>query len=72
MVAFASSLDQAGLIAHTAGDVALLLNFMAGFDPKDSTSIDKDKTDYSASLNNSIKGLTVGLPREYFGDGLKL
>ncbi|SFV88417.1 Aspartyl-tRNA(Asn) amidotransferase subunit A @ Glutamyl-tRNA(Gln) amidotransferase subunit A [hydrothermal vent metagenome] len=70
MIAYASSLDQAGPMAQTAEDVALTLNVMAGFDEKDSTSAERDVEDYTANLNNSIKGLTIGLPKEFFSDGL--
>ena len=70
MIAFASSLDQGGPITQNAEDAALMLNSMAGFDPKDSTSIDQPVPDYSATLNDSIKGLKIGLPKEYFADGL--
>ncbi len=70
MIAFASSLDQAGPITQTAEDAALLLNAMAGFDPKDSTSVEKDVPDYTATLGNNIKGLKIGIPKEYFGEGL--
>ena len=70
MVAFASSLDQAGPMAHTAQDCALLLNTMAGFDPLDSTSSQEPVSDYTADLDNPLAGLRIGLPREYFGDGL--
>ena len=70
MIAYASSLDQAGPFAQTAEDCALLLNAMAGFDPKDSTSIDQPVPDYRAELNNSLKGLKIGLPKEYFTDNL--
>jgi aspartyl-tRNA(Asn)/glutamyl-tRNA(Gln) amidotransferase subunit A len=70
MVAFASSLDQAGPMAHSAEDCALLLNTMAGQDPLDSTSSEMPTEDYCAKLDNSLQGLRVGLPREYFGDGL--
>ncbi|WP_434679749.1 Asp-tRNA(Asn)/Glu-tRNA(Gln) amidotransferase subunit GatA [Pseudomonas sp. R1-18] len=70
MIAYASSLDQAGPMARTAEDCALLLQGMAGFDPQDSTSIDEPVPDYSASLNASIKGLRIGLPKEYFSAGL--
>jgi aspartyl-tRNA(Asn)/glutamyl-tRNA(Gln) amidotransferase subunit A len=70
MVAFASSLDQAGPMAHSAEDCALLLNTMAGQDPLDSTSSEVPTEDYCARLDNSLEGLRVGLPREYFGDGL--
>ncbi|VAW93890.1 Aspartyl-tRNA(Asn) amidotransferase subunit A @ Glutamyl-tRNA(Gln) amidotransferase subunit A [hydrothermal vent metagenome] len=70
MIAFASSLDQAGPITQTAEDAALLLNAMAGFDEKDSTSVEQDVPDYTADLGNDLKGLKIGLPKEYFGDGL--
>ncbi len=70
MIAFASSLDQGGPMAHTAEDCALLLQGMAGFDLKDSTSVDEAVPDYSATLNDSIEGLKIGLPKEYFADGL--
>ena len=70
MIAFASSLDQGGPIARTAEDAALLLNAMAGFDPRDSTSLDRPVPDYTATLANDIRGLRIGLPREYFGEGL--
>ncbi|OAI94301.1 MULTISPECIES: Asp-tRNA(Asn)/Glu-tRNA(Gln) amidotransferase subunit GatA [Pseudomonas] len=70
MIAYASSLDQGGPMARTAEDCALLLQGMAGFDPKDSTSIDEPVPDYSASLNGSLQGLRIGLPKEYFGAGL--
>jgi len=70
MIAFASSLDQAGPMTQTAEDAALLLQAMAGFDPKDSTCVDQEVPDYSANLNESLDGLTIGLPKEYFGEGL--
>ncbi len=70
MIAYASSLDQGGVIAQTAEDCALLLKVMAGFDSKDSTSIDTPVPDYSASLNDKLEGKVIGLPEEYFGDGL--
>ncbi|WP_423192676.1 Asp-tRNA(Asn)/Glu-tRNA(Gln) amidotransferase subunit GatA [Cupriavidus sp. H18C2] len=83
MIAFASSLDQGGPMAHTAEDCALLLNAMAGFDPKDSTSlspeqggVDEDFTRLlgqpraGASASQPLAGLRIGLPREYFGEGL--
>lgn len=70
MIAFASSLDQGGPMARTAEDCAILLNTMAGFDEKDSTSIDQAVPDYTATLNNSLEGLKIGLPKEYFGAGL--
>lgn len=70
IAAYASSLDQAGVITHTAEDAALMLNVMAGYDAKDATSMKLDVPDYSASLNNAISGLSVGLPKEYFSDDL--
>ena len=70
MVAFASSLDQGGPFARTAEDAGLLLNAMAGFDECDSTSVDEAVPDYTKTLNDSIKGLRIGLPKEFFGDGL--
>ena len=71
MVAFASSLDQAGPMARSAEDCALLLTAMCGPDlDRDSTSIDKPAEDYSRSLNESIKGLRIGVPKEFFGAGL--
>jgi aspartyl-tRNA(Asn)/glutamyl-tRNA(Gln) amidotransferase subunit A len=70
MIAYASSLDQAGPMARTAEDCALLLQGMAGFDVNDSTSIDEPVPDYSAGLNASLQGLRIGVPKEYFGAGL--
>ncbi len=70
MVAFASSLDQAGPMARSAGDCALLLQAMAGFDERDSTSMNQLVPDYHAALLSRLDGLRVGLPREYFGEGL--
>ena len=70
MIAFASSLDQGGPMAASAEDAAHLLNAMAGFDPKDSTSAEEPVPDYTASLGDSLAGLRIGLPREYFGEGL--
>jgi aspartyl-tRNA(Asn)/glutamyl-tRNA(Gln) amidotransferase subunit A len=70
MIAFASSLDQAGPMTRSAEDAALMLQAMAGFDPKDSTSVDEPVPDYSAGLNDSLTGLKIGLPKEYFGAGL--
>jgi aspartyl-tRNA(Asn)/glutamyl-tRNA(Gln) amidotransferase subunit A len=66
MVAFASSLDQGGPLAKSAEDLALLLDAMAGFDARDSTSMERPKDDYAAALGRGVKGLTLGLPREYF------
>ncbi|MBD1553349.1 Asp-tRNA(Asn)/Glu-tRNA(Gln) amidotransferase subunit GatA [Pseudomonas typographi] len=70
MIAYASSLDQGGPLARTAEDCALLLQGMAGFDPKDSTSIDEPVPDFSAGLNTSLEGLRIGVPKEYFSPGL--
>lgn len=70
MIAFASSLDQGGPMARTAEDCALLLNVMASFDPKDSTSIDREVPDYTKDLNTPLQGLKVGIPKEYFEAGL--
>ncbi len=70
MIAFASSLDQAGVITRTAADAARLLGVMAGFDPRDSTSIDEPVPDYLAGINQSIKGLRVGIVRQHFDAGL--
>ncbi len=71
MIAFASSLDQGGPFARTAEDAAVMLMAMAGFDPRDSTSVDRPVDDYRARLNDSLKGLRIGLPREFFGEGLE-
>jgi len=70
MIAFASSLDQGGPMTRSAEDAALLLQVMAGFDERDSTSVDRPVPDYSAGLNGSLEGLRIGLPGEYFSDGL--
>ena len=71
MVAFASSLDQAGPMARTAQDCALLLSAMCGPDPdRDSTSLDVPAEDFTQSINNSIEGLRIGIPKEFFGEGL--
>src|SRR5271155_4083656 len=70
LVAFASSLDQAGVFARSAADAAAVLQVMAGFDPKDSTSVDAPVPDYSAALGAPLKGLKIGLLREFF-DGLE-
>jgi len=70
MIAFASSLDQGGPMTQTAEDAALLMNTMAGFDAKDSTSAAKPVNDYTASLNDSISGLKIGLPKQYFDNSL--
>ncbi|ASU36953.1 Asp-tRNA(Asn)/Glu-tRNA(Gln) amidotransferase GatCAB subunit A [Herbaspirillum sp. meg3] len=70
MIAFASSLDQGGPIAKTAEDCGLLLNAMTGFDQRDSTSLERPKEDFNRSLNDSLKGLRIGVPKEFFGAGL--
>ena len=75
MIAFASSLDQAGPMAKSAEDCALILNVMAGFDERDSTSLNRPKEDYTCGLANMqsslpLKGLRIGLPKEYFAHGL--
>ena len=70
MIAFASSLDQAGTITRSAEDAALMLQAMAGFDGKDSTSVDEPVPDYSATLNDSLAGLRVGIVRQHFDEGL--
>ncbi len=70
MIAFASSLDQAGPLARSAEDAALMLNVMAGLDLKDSTSIDLPAEDYTATLNQSLSGLRIGIPRQHFAQGL--
>jgi aspartyl-tRNA(Asn)/glutamyl-tRNA(Gln) amidotransferase subunit A len=70
MVAFASSLDQAGVLARSAEDCALLLGVMAGFDTRDSTSVDAPVPDYRASLDRPLQGLRVGLLQEFFDKGL--
>jgi aspartyl-tRNA(Asn)/glutamyl-tRNA(Gln) amidotransferase subunit A len=70
IIAFASSLDQAGPMARSAEDCALLLNAMAGHDPKDATSLNHPREDYTRHLNVPIKGLRIGLPDEFWGDGI--
>jgi aspartyl-tRNA(Asn)/glutamyl-tRNA(Gln) amidotransferase subunit A len=70
MIAFASSLDQAGVLARSAADAALVLGAMAGFDERDSTCADAPVPDYTATLADDIAGLRIGLPAEYFGKGL--
>jgi len=70
IVAFASSLDQAGPIAKTVRDAAMMLGVMAGHDPKDSTSVDTPVPDYEASIGKGVKGLRVGVPKEYRVDGM--
>jgi aspartyl-tRNA(Asn)/glutamyl-tRNA(Gln) amidotransferase subunit A len=70
MIAYASSMDQAGTFTQTAEDAALLLGEMAGFDERDSTSIDREVPDYTATLNDSLAGLKVGVPKEFFAEGM--
>jgi len=70
IVAFASSLDQAGPIAKSAADLALLMNVMAGFDERDSTCLERPKEDYGRLLDTQLKGLRIGVPKEYFGEGV--
>ncbi|MBI5898051.1 MAG: Asp-tRNA(Asn)/Glu-tRNA(Gln) amidotransferase subunit GatA [Rhodocyclales bacterium] len=70
MIAFASSLDQAGPMAKSAEDCALLLNAMAGFDPRDSTSLERPAEDYARDLEQPLAGLRIGLPKEFFGAGM--
>lgn len=70
MIAFASSLDQGGPMTQTAEDAALVLNAMAGFDVKDSTAADEAVPDFTEKLSHDLKGLKIGLPKEYFGEGL--
>ncbi|HUK04931.1 MAG TPA: Asp-tRNA(Asn)/Glu-tRNA(Gln) amidotransferase subunit GatA [Burkholderiales bacterium] len=70
MIAFASSLDQGGPIAKSAEDLALLMNAMAGFDARDSTSLERPAEDYARELGTSLAGLRIGLPKEYFAEGV--
>jgi aspartyl-tRNA(Asn)/glutamyl-tRNA(Gln) amidotransferase subunit A len=71
MIAFASSLDQGGPMTRSAEDAALLLGAMAGFDPRDSTSVEREAEDYTAALDTPLKGLKMGIPAEYFGPDLQ-
>ena len=70
MIAFASSLDQGGVVAHSAEDAAIVLQAMAGFDPRDSTSVERPVDDYLVGIDRPLEGLRIGLPREYFAEGL--
>jgi aspartyl-tRNA(Asn)/glutamyl-tRNA(Gln) amidotransferase subunit A len=70
MIAFASSLDQAGPMGRSAEDLALMMNVMAGFDERDSTSLQRDKEDYTRDLNKPLTGLRIGLPKEFFAEGM--
>ena len=67
MIAFASSLDQGGPMARSAEDCALLLDAMAGFDERDSTSLDRPRENYARDLDKPLAGLKIGLPKEFFG-----
>jgi aspartyl-tRNA(Asn)/glutamyl-tRNA(Gln) amidotransferase subunit A len=71
MIAFASSLDQAGPMGKSAEDLALMLSVMAGFDARDSTSLERPPEDYARELGLSLEGLRIGLPKQYFGDGVE-
>ena len=70
LVAFASSLDQIGPITKDVRDSAILLNLITGYDKKDSTSLDKPKIDYEKNLTDNIKGMKIGIPKEFFGEGI--
>lgn len=70
MIAFASSLDQAGVLTRSAEDAAILMQLMSGFDPRDSTSVDLPVPDYQATLDQPLKGLRIGLPKQHFAEGL--
>jgi aspartyl-tRNA(Asn)/glutamyl-tRNA(Gln) amidotransferase subunit A len=71
MIAFASSLDQAGPIGRSAEDLALMMNVMAGFDPRDSTSLERPKENFSRELSFDLSGLRIGIFKEYFGEGIE-
>jgi len=70
MIAFASSLDQAGVLTRSAEDAAMMLQVMSGFDPRDSTSVDLPVPDYMAALDKPLAGLRIGLPKQHFAEGL--
>ncbi len=70
LVAFASSLDQIGPITKDVKDSAMLLNLIAGHDEKDTTSINNEKVDYTKCLKNDVKGLKIGIPKQYYGEGI--
>ncbi|MCB1916589.1 MAG: Asp-tRNA(Asn)/Glu-tRNA(Gln) amidotransferase subunit GatA [Rhodocyclaceae bacterium] len=70
MIAYASSLDQGGVLGRSAADCAPVLTAMAGFDPRDSTSLERPAEDFARDLDKPIEGLRIGLPREYFGEGM--
>src|ERR1700744_3980707 len=69
IVAFASSLDQAGPIGRTVRDTSILMRSMAGYDPKDTTSVDRPVPDYESAVGRSVKGMKIGIPKEYRLDG---
>jgi aspartyl-tRNA(Asn)/glutamyl-tRNA(Gln) amidotransferase subunit A len=71
MIAFASSLDQAGIFVRSAEDAALVFNTMLGFDPKDSTSLEREPEDFTRELQTGLAGVRVGVPKEFFGSGLQ-
>jgi aspartyl-tRNA(Asn)/glutamyl-tRNA(Gln) amidotransferase subunit A len=71
MIAFASSLDQAGIMTQSAEDAALIFNAMLGFDSKDSTSVERPAEDYTRSLDAGLQGVRIGVPKEFFGEGLQ-
>jgi aspartyl-tRNA(Asn)/glutamyl-tRNA(Gln) amidotransferase subunit A len=71
LIAFASSLDQIGPLTKDVTDAAYLMNVLCGHDPRDSTSLNRDIPDYSRALVNDVKGLRIGIPREYFGEGIE-
>src|SRR5690606_7639020 len=70
VIAYASSLDQVGPLAWSAADVAAVLGVIAGHDPRDSTSVPRPVPDYAAALTGDVRGLRVGIPREYFAEGI--
>jgi aspartyl-tRNA(Asn)/glutamyl-tRNA(Gln) amidotransferase subunit A len=70
MIAFASSLDQAGPMGRSAEDLALMMNVMAGYDERDSSSLQRDKEDYARDLDKPLSGLRIGLPKEFFAEGM--
>jgi aspartyl-tRNA(Asn)/glutamyl-tRNA(Gln) amidotransferase subunit A len=70
LVAFASSLDQVGPLTKDVADCALMMQVLAGYDPRDSTSVQREVPDYGAALQDGMQGIRVGIPREYFGEGL--
>lgn len=71
MIAFASSLDQAGIMTQSAEDAALIFNAMLGFDPRDSTSVERETEDFTRHLGTGLEGVRIGVPKEFFGEGLQ-